>query len=385
VVITPDTDELNGYFTPFPSMRIVLYQAPLSPNSGFAYYRDTLRKLFLHELTHAVSLMQTDGWGTFLGAVFGDLARPGEYSTPGVFIEGVTVSFESADGFGRANDGATAEVLQQAALEDRWPTVLEASGAWSGYPQSMIYLWGGWFSRYLQETYGDKAYGTLFQAFGRGEGLRDFLWFPGAFRKAFGKNVDEVWESFRVWMLAKGPVRVDTVALDDGPGTITATVAHDGTVYWADFRGVWERRAGQIRFVTEEGRYASRLAVSDDGQRLLISRQDHAGGLATAVVVEWNLETACRTDRRFPGHLFEASYRGEGLVACRPNRYGFDLVSVEGERTTVLFEGQPFLVPSEPTVMTDGRVSFLLQRNGLQRLAFLDPASGLVQTVEGGV
>lgn len=385
VVISPDTDELNGFFTPFPSMRIVLYQAPLSPNSGFAFYRDTLRKLFLHELTHAVSLMQTDGWGTFLSAVFGDIAHPGEFYTPGVFIEGVTVSFESADGFGRAADAAYAEVLQQAALEDRWPSLLEASGAWSGYPQGMIYQWGGWFSRYLQETYGGPAYAALFRSFGRGDRLEDFLWFPGAFRQAYGRSLDRVWEEFRVWMLASTPVRVDTVTVDDGPGTITATAAWRGRVYWADFRGVWERRDAENRFVTEEGRYASRLAVSADGTRLLISRFDPVGDLSTAVVVEWDLVAGRRMGRTVPHPLMEASYRGEGLVACRPDGYGFDLVAVEGGRTTVLFDGRHRLVPSQPTAMDDGRISFLLQDEGRRSLAFLDPVTGRTTVVDTGL
>jgi len=377
VVITPETDDLNGYFTPYPSIRIVLYQAPLSPNSGFAYYRQTLRKLLLHELTHAVSLMQTDLWGTFLGAAFGDLARPGETATPGLFIEGVTVSYESRDGFGRANDAASWEVLQQAALEDRWPTPTEASGAWDGYPRGIIYQWGGLFSRYLQETYGDEAYGALFRSFGRGETLNDVLWFPGAFRRAFGLGLDEAWEAFRRWVLVQIPLRVDALALDDGPTTITATASRGDAVYWADFRGVWERRDGRNRFLTEEGRSAGRLSVSADGRFLLISRIDYQGDLGVARLVEWNLASGGRTGRSFPDHLFEAAYDGDAVLACRPAGYSADLVRVTGRRVEVLVPGREGFTPAQPFRMDDGRLLFLLQRDGLQRLAFRDSDGGL--------
>ncbi|MEI8094308.1 MAG: hypothetical protein WCG80_08865 [Spirochaetales bacterium] len=383
VVLTPDTDDLNGYFTSIPSIRIVLYEAPISPNSGFALFRDTLKKLFLHELVHAVSLMQTEGLGSFLVALLGDALYPAMYWTPANFVEGVTVSFESADGFGRANDAAFASVLQQAIVENRWPTFTETAGATTGYPSGSFYSWGGWFSRYLQDTYGLEKYAELFHAFGRAGGLEDFLWFQGAFRTAYGRSLAEAWEDFRLWMQPRQALRVDLKPVDDGPGYIVATAAWGEKLYWSDYRGLWTRRDGKPVLLTELGKYANRLAVSPDGRRLLISRSEADGALSTAVLTEWDLEAGRPTGKVFPAHLVEASYLGEGLVACRVHGYTMDLVALEGGVETVLLAGTERLVPAAPTAFDDGRVSFLLQRDGQQELAFVDPATRAVSIVEG--
>lgn len=381
VVLSPDTDDINGYFTSVPSLRIVLYQAPLSPNSGFAILGDTPKKLFLHELTHAVSLSQTDGFGAFLVALFGDAVRLGMYYTPAAFVEGVTVSFESLDGLGRANDAAFASVIQQAIVEDRWPTFTEATGAWAGYPGGIHYIYGSWFSRYLQETEGMEKYAALFEAFGRAQGLDDFLWIPGTFRKVYGRSLTEAWEGFRQWMALKVPVRTDLRPVDDGPGRISATAGRGDAVYWSDFRGLWTLEGGRPVFLTELGRYANKLAVSPDGSRLLISRSEVDGSLSTAVLTEWDVAQRRPTGRAWPQHLAEAAFWRDGIVACRIRGYTMDLVSVGPDGERVLVTGTDRWVPSAPTPLADGRIAFLLQNEGVQRLGFLAPDTGEVSVV----
>ena len=62
VFITRETEILNGYFTPLPYNRIVLYDS--APPQSFAVFSDTILSVFYHELVHAVSLNIKSPFGT---------------------------------------------------------------------------------------------------------------------------------------------------------------------------------------------------------------------------------------------------------------------------------------------------------------------------------
>ena len=71
VVMTPDAESVNGYTSSYPYVRIVLYQAPADPGTALGSFRDDLRSLFRHELTHAVSLSIRSAPENALVAIFG--------------------------------------------------------------------------------------------------------------------------------------------------------------------------------------------------------------------------------------------------------------------------------------------------------------------------
>lgn len=385
VVLSPDTEDLNGYFTPFPSMRIGLYEAPISPNSGFAAFGDNLRKLFLHELTHAVSLSRTSPFWGFMGGIFGDIVAPAMLLSPAAFVEGVTVSFESHDGFGRARDPSRAAIIQQAILEDRFPSFLEVNGVKDGYPFGSHYTYGGWFSRYLQETYGDEAYARLWKELGSFRGFWDLPGFKGAFSRAFGLGVDRAWEDFRAWIAPKAPIRTDVLPLTDSFDIVYATAAWGDALYWADMGGIWELKAGKKRRLADANEGINRLSVSPDGSKLLVSAAKPDGELYRAWLRELDIAKGAFTSRAFPAHLAEASYSGDGILACRISRYAMDLVRVDASGTAELVHGSERLTPSVPTLMEDGRVLFLLQRDGTNEIAFYDPADGSVSVADTGL
>jgi len=386
VVITPDSEDLNGYFKPFPGMRIVCYQAPISPNSGFATFADPVKKLFLHELTHALSLTQTDAFWSFMVGVFGDMAFPGKVTVPGNFVEGITVSFESADGLGRANDTPYASILQQSILEDRFFTFIEATGAAGRYPADSYYIYGGWFSRWLQETYGMEKYAQLWKLLGKGNGFGELPFVKGAFQEVYGVKIDQAWKGFRQWMALKQPVRTDVLPVNGELTRNLATTSHDGIVYWADYRGLWMLQNGAVRFLVAAKANTSHLAVSPDGSKLLVSTTVSREEMSFVHLREFDLKKGQFSDRSFPDHLYEASYTQDGLLACRINGYTQDLVAVGADGTmTVLFKGTERLIPSVPTLMDDGRVLFLLQREGKNGLAFLNPVDLSVSMVECGL
>ena len=102
VLITPHTDQFTGYYSSSPYPHIVLYDTPAS--TEWTSFSNSLESLFLHELTHAVSLNTRDAWLDSMYRIFGAWVTPALINAPFFMVEGVTVSFESLDGFGRAND-----------------------------------------------------------------------------------------------------------------------------------------------------------------------------------------------------------------------------------------------------------------------------------------
>ena len=75
------------------------------------------------------------------------------------FMEGVTVSFGSPGGEGRLADPAALQLLAQDKLEGRFLSWKEAAGARDVYPGGRAhYLYGGFFARWLQRTFGMEKY-----------------------------------------------------------------------------------------------------------------------------------------------------------------------------------------------------------------------------------
>ncbi|MGL4981756.1 MAG: hypothetical protein ACRC4W_02660, partial [Treponemataceae bacterium] len=105
VVVSPDTDRLNGYYMPIPYNRIVLFDT-LAREGSLDTNKEGIYSTFLHELTHAVSANIKSPFWHGLSAVMGDTIVPSlGIHLPTSFIEGVTVSFESQEKHsGRLND-----------------------------------------------------------------------------------------------------------------------------------------------------------------------------------------------------------------------------------------------------------------------------------------
>ncbi|MCX7883264.1 MAG: hypothetical protein N2314_08595 [Brevinematales bacterium] len=191
VVITPDRETMNGMFTSLPRNTIVLYEYlsdPLLVPSD-----DALKILFVHELLHAISLsVRTEMWDV-LSTVMGDFLSPQYLQLPWWMIEGVTVSGESSEGQGRVNSPSYRAILVQHLVENRfedYSDVAQMRFGKAGYH----YIYGGFFSAYLQKKYGWEKYGALFR-----ESSKRF-WpysFESTFKRVYGIPLEKEWASFR--------------------------------------------------------------------------------------------------------------------------------------------------------------------------------------------
>ncbi len=218
VFITRETEILNGYFTPLPYNRIVLYDSV--PPQSFAVFSDTILSVFYHELVHAVSLnIKSPFWYGFSRAA-GDVYSPSLLlNLPTSFTEGIAVSFESARGEGRLNDAYSMHVIRQAKLEGKFPDWRTAAGSYSAYTDgSLPYIFGAAFADYLQKTYGQHLYAEFWKQSGR---LHLFKLSAGIFKKVYGISLKQAWNDFEqsIELPCSNPPADEAAALFPETGT----------------------------------------------------------------------------------------------------------------------------------------------------------------------
>lgn len=372
VMITDDSEEPNGEMSPFP-LRIELYQAPISPDTGFAQYNDNLRKLFLHELSHALSMTISSPFWSFMSALFCPDLPIMVMNCPDSFVEGVTVSFESADGYGRANDTPFAAIIRQDIIEQKFKSFDEASGAWGDgeYSFGIHYIYGGYFSRYLQETYGLELYSALWHQMGKANFISGFKGcgpFKGDFEKVYGISVEKAWADFARYMALSVPVVTELDVLSKGNGYYSA-IASDGKKIYvnetAGFRAYDPVAGTDEKLFTYDGSI-SRISPSPDGNRLLISQyRAGTGGNPKEILRVYDLRKRSFEKTEFPARLIEAAWLPDGsIVAIKILGYTQDLVRVRDGNEEVLFHGTESLCPAQPYSHGDGEIAFLLQRRG---------------------
>lgn len=192
VVITPEVEQNNAFFNPFPYNHIVLYDTSVNGVEELAVFSEQFLSSFKHELTHAVTFnMKNDFWAG-AGKVFGDVAALGYLSISTGIAEGATVSCESADGEGRLNDEYALHPVKQAKIEGKFPTYYDAQGASTIHNVAHPYFFNGAFAKYLQDTFGMQAYSNFwyYTVNLKNGGLQK------RFYKAFGVKLKTAWKNF---------------------------------------------------------------------------------------------------------------------------------------------------------------------------------------------
>ncbi|MBL8968614.1 MAG: hypothetical protein JNG85_16535 [Spirochaetaceae bacterium] len=392
LLLSDDFEVLNGFFTPYPSDRIVLYAAPVPIDGDLGAFDDGLKKLFIHELTHALLMTRRAPLWKAAAFLFGDPAAPAFLSAPPSLIEGSAVAAESADGFGRAADPRSGGLLRQALLEGEAPGFWQAAGAADRYPFGAApYVYGGYFSSWLASRQGRGAYAALWAELAKGDfaaGIGGGLFGRGAFRAAYGLGLDEAWEAFLEAEALTEPVVMATKRLAAKPGSITAMAAGGGKLYWADAnRGavlVRDLASGRSRKLFAADGSVGRLSLSPDGRRLLVSAARREGAFPRLFVREYDLDRGAFTGAELRG-LGEAAYAGTAgypIVAIAFEAFRTDLVLLaDGGRRTLLrgAEDLSFGDPGSP----DGRLVYFLARDrGIVELARLDLADGSLSLLE---
>ena len=197
LVVSDNVDYVNGYATPFPSNRIVVFTHPPTNTSGLRSYDDWNSLVITHELTHIFHLDRARGIWRIGQAIFGrnPLLFPNAYQ-PSWVVEGLAVYFESrVTGYGRLEGSEHSMVARAAALGNRVPTLQELSPGTSRFPGGeVVYIYGSLLFDYLSRTRGP---GSIRDFVERGSKTPlPFVLTPIS-RGAFGMSFQTAWEHWR--------------------------------------------------------------------------------------------------------------------------------------------------------------------------------------------
>ncbi|HUG40717.1 MAG TPA: hypothetical protein VMM12_09535 [Longimicrobiales bacterium] len=368
LVVTDHVDYTNGYATPFPSNRVVVFARPPVDMPELAYARDWMELVVAHELVHVFHLDVTGSVGRALRAVFGrvPLLWPvfPVLGTPAWSIEGLATHYESRlTGAGRTRGSFHAMVVRTAALEDRIPDlgqVSTPSPVWPGGQRSYVY--GASFMGWLATELGPEVHARLVGETAGAE-LPPFLFFDPVARAVTGRDFDQLYDAWRE--NAQRDARATLERLTTEGLTVTEPVTGVGA----------GGAAG--------GPFAVAPRVGPGGARVAYSADDFRSDPATRVVDLATGETRTVARRNQVGSILGPAAwlpDGTGFVTAQlefegPYRLHSDLWRVEMDgREERLTTGARL---EQPDVAPDGRRVVAVQNHhGAMRLVVYDLVTG---------
>lgn len=387
VTITPDTAVFNGYMNPLPYPHIVLNDAPM--DIEWTSFRYPLESVFLHELVHAVSLSSRGPFFDFWYRVFGGWATPTGLTAPPFMIEGVTVSFESLDGFGRANDPLVAERVAQAIEEDAFLTPFQVSGVYDRpLNGSAHYEYGGLFSAYLQDRWGMDAYARLWKEMGVRLPISLNFYKHGfyrIFREVYGVPFTEVWSDFASRMRVAGLEDNRENLLVGGERLFDTLVSGGGRLFFPDTVSgevsALDPASGRVSKILSIDSTVSDIEVSADGRLLLAASYRFEGNLAEAVVAEYDVASGTATGRKWTG-LRRPRYFRDGLVGVASDLHENRIVfrdAAGGE--SILLSGNDSTQYSAPAPLDGDRIACIVAEGGVRRIVIFDARTGRAEAL----
>jgi hypothetical protein len=387
VTFSPHTDSFNGYYTLFFN-HIVLYDTPLDVEK--MGYKNNLENLFLHELTHAVSLNTRSPFYKFMYSIFGNLASPSFENAPYFMVEGATVSFESLDGTGRVNDPRVKQYLRQAVHENKFLTPLQASGVFdlSIRPIGYWYEYGGLFSAWLQQAYGMEKYSQLWKEMGKDSSLSFFVYksdFYRIFKKVYGVDFTDEWKKFSASFILDGiENNKDELSsrkyryFAEREYFIAGLTARGDNLYYIESSeskiGVYNTQTGKTKTINAaSGVYD--IDISSDGKTMLLSGYKYIEDRTFAFVTEHRADNGRKTGRDFKG-LYKARYFRGGVIGLRSELHNNCIVyeNFNGE-SEILFKGNEALMFSGPQAVDNDRIAFIASIEGKRELWLYNYAS----------
>jgi hypothetical protein len=391
VAITPHSALFQGLTFFGPYIHIVLADAPM--DLEWTAMTNWLEALFLHELTHAVSMSTMGPGGKGLHKIFGGWVLPSLYTAPFFMVEGAAVSFESLDGTGRVNDPLIRSRLAQDIHENRFHSPFQASGAYDLPPGGELgYDYGGLFSAYLQNQYGMEKYAQFWAALGQEYHISLAYTKHGyyhSFQKVYGLPLGDAWNNFKETLRLNG-IEENHGRRYEGPGLrkkllIGGTASGGGRVFFIDqLEGkvrAYDPASGRTKTVLSLDRTAYALDVSEDGGRLLVSSYRYAGDLPQARVTEYDLRKGRATGRVWHG-LYRGRYFREGVLGLSASLHANNIVyRPPGGTEEVLLRGSAELVYSSLAALGDGWIAFTAAKRGRRELCLYSYGTGELYTL----
>jgi hypothetical protein len=397
LVVTDDADYSNGYATPTPTNRIVVFATPPVESNALRLNEDWLGMVITHELTHIFHLDRTRGVWSLAQHVFGrgPALFPNSYG-PSWLTEGLAVYYESRlTPGGRLHDAEFAMFARAAALEHRFPALNSLSLGSPIFPGGNgAYGYGALFVDYLAHTRGDSSIRKLVDA---QSGTLIPYWLNHEARIAFGASFEDAYTMFRDSIQR-------TVGVRQAPLPGWRELTTHG-YYALDPRWLGDTA---LVYAANDGRSTS--AAYDlglDGTRRRIGRRNTlsssvplpGGGLLFAQlerVSESEIRSDLYVERKGEQHrltsglrLVQPDVRADGhivAVQIAPSRTRLVLLDSTGRLHRVFRDAVPDETWSEPRWSPEGGRIVTLHRThgGVFSLEVLDVATGEARVLDRG-
>lgn len=271
IVIADFVDSIVGSATPFPQNAIYIGPAQMRLADWANVRLDSwLRMLVYHELVHIMDLDIATGHNTLLRAIFGRIILPNA-GKPIPFIEGLAV-YEKYKHLGesRLNDANTQMMVRQMVLDNKIPRFDEIASYYNrtAWPPVglLVYNFGSWFLRYIEETYGPESMKKFNEA-NSASMINTFslLFFGDDFdtilKKSVGKSADEVYAGFRSWLRQEFSPEIEAITRAGLTSSIRLT-----RLGWMSRQPAWSPDGTEIIYRhSGPGRTGLRL-ISADGE-----------------------------------------------------------------------------------------------------------------------
>lgn len=197
LVVTDNVDYANGFATPIPRNRVVIFAHPPVDEPSLAFYDDWLELVITHELVHVFHLDYARGPYGGLRGVFGraPFTFPNT-AVPDWTVEGLATHLESRlTRAGRVRGTLHEMAVRTAVLEGRFFPVDRASGDPARWPAgNTSYVYGSMFLDWLAERRGPEAAGRFVKTYGN----RLIPYFvDDAARRAYGVSFTRAWSEWR--------------------------------------------------------------------------------------------------------------------------------------------------------------------------------------------
>lgn len=395
MVIADNVDYANGYATPFPNNRIVIYANPAITESALRFVDDPIHLVVTHELVHTFQVDRSGGIWKVLQLAFGrsPFLFPNGYK-PSWLLEGTAVHYETLlTGSGRIAGSEHRMIARTAGLAHRVPRLDQLSLANPTFPYGQhTYAYGSLFMRHLAETHGDSALRTFVES-----SARQLIpwWLNGPSKRAFGRSFTAEYARWAASLVAEGLAYVPPMpawrdltvegAYANFPRWLNdSTLIYSGTGGRETY-GAWTVTLGRQRERVGRRHSESPNSVMADGS-LLYSQLEWTS--------PYHLRSDLYIDRAGGGsvrlthgaRLSTPESRGDSLIVAVetiPGGTRLALVSHDGTSITPITRGGPDEQWLEPRWSPDGRhiVAARWLRGGTAQIVVVDTTGRIVQTL----
>ena len=212
LVIADNVDYTNGYATPFPTNRIVIYAHPPVDDVSLRNYEDWSSLVIQHELHPHFPSGSSKGNLEIGRAVFGrhPALFPNVYM-PAWVTEGLAVYYESRlTGTGRLEGSEHYMIARAAADAGEFPRLGEISLVTSRFPGGeTVYAYGAFIFDYLSRTRGSQ---TIPKFIEQASGAIFPLTLNGKSKRAFGISFERAWKQWTDSVLRAAPAQAQPLA-----------------------------------------------------------------------------------------------------------------------------------------------------------------------------